>query len=152
MATIAELMRARNHIAVWEQENGREASPDDLMIILYNEKVDRERRKRAAQKRRKQKTVKKKEYLSKRDKEYVLIMAACTQGLERIINDWEDHDQHPFLLRCLRTANTWIYKAMEWMLKDLPQREIDNVFREAAYHEIGIIEYSARRSRTKGSS
>ena len=31
MATIAELMRARNHIAVWEQENGREATPDDIM-------------------------------------------------------------------------------------------------------------------------
>lgn len=147
MATIAELIRARNDIAVWEQENAREASPDDLMVILYNEKVNRERKKRAAQKRRKQKTVKKKEYLSKRDKEYILIMAACAQGLERIINDWEDHDQHPFLLRCLRTANTWIYKAMEWMLKDLPQREIDNVFREVAYHEIGIIEYSVRRGK-----
>ena len=145
MATIAELMRARNDIAVWEQENGREATPDDIMVILYNQKVEEDRAKQEARKRRKQKQPKKKEYLSKRDKEYILIMAACTQGLERIITDWEDHDQHPFLLRCLRTANTWIYKAMEWMLKDLPQREIDNVFREAAYHEIGIIEYSVRR-------
>ncbi len=31
MATIAELLRARNHIAVWEQEHGKEATPDDLM-------------------------------------------------------------------------------------------------------------------------
>ena len=67
MASIGELLRARNDIAVWEQENGREASPDDLMVILYNEKVDRERRKRAAQKRRKQKTVLKYIYINKEE-------------------------------------------------------------------------------------
>jgi hypothetical protein len=99
MATIAELMRARNHIAVWEQENGREATPDDIMVILYNQKVEEERAKREARKRRKQKQPKKKEYLTKRDREYIIVMAACTQGLQNIIDGWQEHDQHSFLLQ-----------------------------------------------------
>jgi len=72
-------------------------------------------------------------------------MAACTQGIQNIIDEWQEHDQHPFLLRCLRTANTWIYKAMEWMTKDLPQRELISLVRDTAYNEVGIIEYSVRR-------
>ena len=150
MATIAELMRARNHIAVWEQENGREATPDDIIVILYNQKVEEDRAKREAHKRRKQKQPKKKEYLTKRDREYIIVMAACTQGLQNIIDDWEEHDQHPFLLRCLRTANTWLYKAMDWMTKDLPEREKMSLLRDAAYHEVGIIEYSVRRAKEAG--
>jgi hypothetical protein len=84
-------------------------------------------------------------YLTQRDKEYIIVMAACTQGIQNIIDEWQEHDQHPFLLRCLRTANTWIYKAMEWMTKDLPQRELISLVRDTAYNEVGIIEYSVRR-------
>lgn len=145
MATIAELMRARNHIAVWEQESGREATPDDLMVILHNQKAQEGREKAESKKRRKQKQPKKKDYLTKRDREIIIVMAACTQGLQNIIDEWQEHNQHPFLLRCLRTANTWIYKAMEWMTKDLPERDLMGLLRESAYNEVGIIEYSVRR-------
>lgn len=147
MATIAELLRARNHIAVWEQEHGREATPDDLMVILYNQQTEETREKRESKKRMKKRQVKKKEYLTKRDKEYLIVMAACTQGLQNIIDEWQEHDQNPFLLRCLRTSETWLYKAMEWMTKDLPEREKMNLLRTAAYNEVGIIEYSVKRAK-----
>jgi hypothetical protein len=145
MATIAELMRARNHIAVWEQEHGKEATPDDLMVILYNQKVEDAREKVQSKKKRKQKQPQRKQYLTKRDRELIIVMAACTQGLQNIIDEWQEHNQHPFLLRCLRTANAWIYKAMEWMAKDMPDREKMSLFRDSAYYEVGIIEYSVRR-------
>lgn len=147
MATIAELLRARNHIAVWEQEHGREATPDDLMVILYNQKAEESREKIQSKKKRKQKQPQQKQYLTKRDREFIIIMAACTQGLQNIIDEWQEHDQHPFLLRCLRTANTWIYKAMEWMTKELPDKEKMSLLRDSAYFEVGIIEYSVRRRR-----
>ncbi len=147
MATIAELLKARNHIAVWEQEHDREATPDDLMVILYNQKTEEAREKRESKKRIKNKQAKKQDYLTKRDKEYIIVMAACTQGIQNIIDEWQEHDQHPFLLRCLRTANTWLYKAMDWMTKDLPEREKMSLFRDSAYYEVGIIEYSVRRRR-----
>ncbi|MCK9327806.1 MAG: hypothetical protein M0P69_20085 [Bacteroidales bacterium] len=145
MATIAELMRARNHIAVWEQEHGKEATPDDLMVILYNQKVEDAREKVQSKKKRKQKQPQRKQYLTKRDRELIIVMAACTQGLQNIIDEWQEHNQPPFLLRCIRTANTWIYKAMEWMAKDMPDREKMSLFRDSAYYEVGIIEYSVRR-------
>lgn len=147
MATIAELLRARNHIAVWEQEHGREATPDDLMVILYNQKAEESREKIQSKKKRKQKQPQQKQYLTKRDREFIIIMAACTQGLQNIIDEWQEHDQHPFLLRCLRTANTWIYKAMEWMTKELPDKEKMSLLRDSAYFEVGIIEYSVRRKK-----
>jgi hypothetical protein len=151
MATIAELLRARNHIAVWEQEHGREVTADDLVAILYNQQVEEQREKVAARERRKKKKqAKTKNYLTQRDKEYIIVMAACTQGIQNILDGWQEHDQHPFLLRCLRTANTWIYKAMDWMTKDLPEREKMSLLREAAYHEVGIIEYSVRRAKEAG--
>lgn len=145
MATIAELLRARNHIAVWEQEHGKEATPDDLMVILYNQKVEDAREKVQSKKKRKQKQPQRKQYLTKRDRELIIVMAACTQGLQNIIDEWQEHNQPPFLLRCIRTANTWIYKAMEWMAKDMPDREKMSLFRDSAYYEVGIIEYSVRR-------
>lgn len=148
MATIGELLMARNHIAVWEQENSREATPDDIMIILHNQQVEEQREKSAARQRRKQKKqAKTKNYLTQRDKEYIIVMAACTRGIQNIIDEWQEHDQNPFLLRCLRTANTWLYKAMDWMAKDLPEREKMSLLRDAAYHEVGIIEYEVRRRR-----
>lgn len=145
MATIGELMRARNHIAVWEQEHGRQATPDDIMIILYNQKAEEAREKVQSKKKRKQKPPKQKNYLTKRDREFIIVMAACTQGLQNIIDEWQEHNQHPFLLRCLRTANTWVYKAMEWMTKDLPERDQMSLLRDSAYYEVAIIEYSVRR-------
>ncbi|HBK53802.1 MAG TPA: hypothetical protein DDZ44_07700 [Syntrophomonas wolfei] len=146
MATIAELLRARNHIAVWEQEHGREATTDDLMVILYNQNAEEAREKRESKKRKRNKPlIKRKDYLTKRDREFIIVMAACTQGLQNIIDEWQEHDQNPFLLRCLRTANTWIYKAMEWMTKDLLGREKMSLLRQAAYNEVGIIEYEVRR-------
>jgi hypothetical protein len=57
----------------------------DIMVILYNQKVEEERAKREARKRRKQKP-KKKEYLTKRDREYIIVMAACTQGIAEHID------------------------------------------------------------------
>ncbi len=145
MASIAELLRARNHIAVWEQEHGKEATPDDLMVILYNQKAEEAREKVQSKKKRKQKQPQRKQYLTKRDRELIIVMAACTQGLQNIIDEWQEHNQPPFLLRCIRTANTWIYKAMEWMAKDMPDREKMSPFRDSAYYEVGIIEYSVRR-------
>ena len=145
MATIGELMRARNHIAVWEQEHGRQATPDDMMVILYNQKAEEAREKVQSKKKRKQKHLQRKTYLTKRDRELIIVMAACTQGLQNIIDEWQEHAQHPFLLRCLRTANSWIYKAMEWMCKELPERDKLSLLRDSAYFEVGIIEYSVRR-------
>jgi len=109
-------------------------------VILYNQKVEKGRDKIESKKKRKQK-----QYLTKRDREVIIVMAACTQGLQNIIDEWQEHTQHPFLLRCLRTANTWTYKAMEWMTRDMPDREKMSLFRHSAYYEVGIIEYSARR-------
>ncbi len=145
MATIAELMRARNHIAVWEHEHGRQATPDDIMVILYNQKVEEAREKVQSKKKRKQKPPQNKTYLTKRDRELIIVMAACTQGLQNIIDEWQEHTQHPFLLRCLRTANSWIYKAMEWMCKELPERDKVSLLRDSAYYEVGILEYSVKR-------
>jgi hypothetical protein len=36
---------------------------------------------------------------------------------------------------------------MEWMTKELPDREKMSLLREAAYNEVGIIEHSVRRRR-----
>jgi hypothetical protein len=121
------------------------------MVILYNQKAEAQREKIAARQRRKQKKQpRKKEYLTKRDRELIIVMAACSQGLQNIIDEWQEHDQHPFLLRCLRTANTWIYKAMEWMTKDIPHKELMSLVKETAYNEVGIIEYSVRRAKEAG--
>jgi hypothetical protein len=39
---------------------------------------------------------------------------------------------------------------MDWMTKDLPEREKMSLLREAAYHEVGIIEYEVRRAKEAG--
>jgi hypothetical protein len=39
---------------------------------------------------------------------------------------------------------------MDWMTKDLPEREKMSLLRDSAYHEVGIIEYSVRRAKEAG--
>jgi hypothetical protein len=56
--------------------------------ILYNQKAEAQREKIAARQRRKQKKqAKTKNYLTQRDKEYIIVMAACTQGIQNIWTD-----------------------------------------------------------------
>ena len=143
MPTIRELLEARNEIYV---ENA--VTEDDLMRICFNKQVEmRDDKARAKKNRKKPKQI---TYLSKRDRDAVIMLAAVTQSLQNLIEDWDGLGNRPsFVLSWLRTAQTMCYKVVEWLIKHVPEKEYRKVLDDVAYYQIGIYEYMPKK-RTEG--
>lgn len=74
------------------------------------------------------------------------MLAAITQTLQNIIDAWQKLGNRPsFVLGALRTAQTMVYKALEWQVKDVPEKDFMAVIRDIGYHQVGIMEYEPVR-------
>lgn len=143
MPTIREILQAKNEIAVHKQEQGT-VTADDLFRICYNKQVE-ERDTKAKNKanRRKPKQI---TYLNTKDRDAVIALTAITQTLQNLIEEWDGLGNRPsFVLGALRTAQTMCYKVLEWMLKDVPEKDCLKVISDVGYFQIGIHEYSPKK-------
>lgn len=137
---IRELLKARNEIKVHEGT----VTEDDLIRITYNKQVEERDAKASAKKnRRKPKQI---TYLNRQDKDAVIMLAAVTQSLQNLIEEWDGlHNRPSFVLASLRTAQTMCYKVIEWLVKDVPEKDYVRVLDDVAYFQIGIYEYVPKR-------
>lgn len=143
MPTIREILEARNEIAVHKQEHGT-VTEDDLMRICYNKQVeDRDIKAKNKANKRKPKQI---TYLNGKDRDAVIMLSAVTQSLQNLIEEWDGLGNRPsFVLASLRTAQTMCYKVMEWLIKDVPEKEYLKVLKDVGYFQIGIYEYSPKK-------
>lgn len=143
MPTFREILEARNEIAVHRQEK-EIVTEDDLFKICFNKQVeDRDIRAKNKQNKRKPKQI---TYLSKQDKDAVIMLSAVTQSLTNLIEEWDRLGNRPtFVLSALRTAKTMAYKVMEWLIKDVPEKDYVSLLNDVGYFQIGIYEYSPKR-------
>ncbi len=47
----------------------------------------------------------------------------------------------PVIMKALRTAQTMVYKAIEWQIKDVPEKDYMAVLKDIGYHQVGVFEY-----------
>jgi len=143
MPTIREILQARNEIKVHKDEQGT-ITEDDIFKICYNKQVEERDNKALAKKnKRKPKEI---TYLSRQDKDAVITLSAITQTLQNLIDEWAALGNRPsFLLASLRTAQTMCYKALEWLLKDVSEKDYASLLDDVAYFQIGIYEYAPKR-------
>ena len=143
MPTIREILEARNEIAVHRQEQGT-VTEDDLFKICFNKQVeDRDIRAKNKLNKRKPKQI---TYLSKPDKDAVIMLSAVTQSLTNLIDEWDRLGNRPtFVLSALRTAKTMAYKVIEWLIKDVPEKDYKSLLSDVGYFQVGIYEYSPRK-------
>lgn len=143
LPSIRELLKARNEIAIHRQETGT-VTEDDLMRICYNKEVEeRDNKAKNKQNRRPPKQI---TYLNGKDRDAVIMLSAITQSLQNLIDEWDGLGNRPsFVLAALRTAQTMVYKVMEWLIKDVPEKEYLKVLKDVGYYQIGIYEYSPRK-------
>ena len=143
MPTIREILQARNEIKVHADEQGT-VTEDDLFRICYNKQVE-ERDNRVVAKKLK-KREKEITYLSRQDKDAVIMLAAVTQSLQNLIDEWAVlGNRPPFIMGALRTAQTMCYKVIEWMIRKVPEKDYMRVLNDVAYFQIGIYEYIPKR-------
>lgn len=139
MPSIREILQARNEIYV---ENA--TTEDDLMRICYNKSVE-DRDKKTISKKHRKKT-KEITYLNTKDRDAVIMLSAITQSLQNLIEDWDGLGNRPsFVLASLRTAQTMVYKVIEWLIKDVPEKDYLKVVKDIGYFQIGIYEYSPKK-------
>ena len=143
MPTIREILQARNEIKVHKDEQGT-VTEDDLFKICYNKQVEERDNKALAKKnKRKPKEI---TYLSRQDKDAVITLSAITQTLQNLIDEWAALGNRPsFILGSLRSAQTMCYKVMEWMVRDVPEKDYMRLLDDVAYFQIGIYEYAPKR-------
>lgn len=137
MPTIKELLEAKDAIAVTEREKGK-VDYDDLMVILHNERVRKNRKDRNKQEFRK-------DYLSKADRELMIRLSAVYSCLEEVINYLEKTKHPRSWLPMLKTAKTNTFKVMVEMFSQIPQEQQQRYFKELAYYNVFIGEYEPRR-------
>ena len=143
MPTIREILEARNEIAVHKQEHGT-VTEDDLFKICFNKQVeDRDIKAKNKLNKRRPKQV---TYLNGKDRDAVIALSAITQTLQNLIDEWGELGNRPtFVLASLRTAQTMCYKVIEWLIKDVPEKDYLKVVNDVGYFLVGIYEYSPKR-------
>jgi hypothetical protein len=143
MPTIREILKARNEIAVHRQETGT-VTEDDLMRICYNKQV--EERDIKTKNKSNKRTPKQITYLNRKDRDAVILLSAVTQSLQNLIEEWDGLGNRPsFVLASLRTAQTMAYKVIEYLIKDVSEKEYLKVISDVGYFQIGIYEYSPKK-------
>jgi len=143
LPNIREILQARNEIAVHKQEHGT-VTEDDLMRICFNKQVEeRDNKVKSKQNKRRTKQI---TYLNSKDRDAVIMLSAVTQSLQNLIEEWDGLANRPsFILGALRTAQTMAYKVIEWLIKDVPEKDYLKVVSDVGYFQIGIYEYSPKK-------
>ena len=143
MPSIREILQARNEIAVHRQEHGA-VTEDDLFKICFNKQIeDRDNQVKNKLNKRRPKQV---TYLNSKDRDAVIMLSAVTQSLQNLIEEWGRLGNRPsFVLASLRTAQTMCYKVIEWLIKDVPEKDYLRVISDVGYFQIGIYEYSPKK-------
>ena len=143
MPTIREILHARNEIKVHKDEQGT-VTEDDLFKICYNKQVeDRDNKTLAKKLKCKPKEI---TYLNRHDKDAAIMLCGVTQSIQNLIDEWAALGNRPsFLLASLRTAQTMCYKVLEWLLKDVSEKDYASLLDDVAYFQIGIFEYAPKR-------
>jgi hypothetical protein len=86
-------------------------------------------------KRKQQKT-----YLSRADRQEVMVLAAIAGKLDELIAGWEEHGRPGAILRAAKIARYWVYSAIEHYTAGVDQASIDRLMREVGRAEIVVRE------------
>lgn len=138
MPTFTELLEAKDDIHTQSA-----ITKDEIMVATINQQI-RERRTREENK-AKRKKPKKITYLSKEERDTAIKLIAVATVLQVIIEEWDALGNRPtVIIGALRTAKTMTYKAIEWMIKDVPQKDYQAILSDIGYYTIGAYEYTPR--------
>lgn len=128
MVTIAELLEARGEIAQLETLKKRSISEDELMPILHNRRVAVQEIEQELQEDYKEKFPK---WLNAEDLESLCLLIVTANLFDHYSREWMEYNKPRKAIQYLRTAKTFLKKAIEEFTQGLTLDEKIRLVREA---------------------
>ena len=128
MVTIAELLEARGEIAQLETLKKRSISEDELMPILHNRRVAVQEIEQELQEDYKEKFPK---WLNAEDLESLCLLIVTANLFDHYSREWMEDNKPRKAIQYLRTAKTFLKKAIEEFTQGLTLDEKIRLVREA---------------------
>ena len=128
MVTIAELLEARGEIAQLETLKKRAISEDELMPILHNRRVAVQEIEQELREDYKEKFPK---WLNAEDLESLCLFIVTANLFDHYSREWMEYNKPRKAIQYLRTAKTFLKKAIEEFTQGLTLDEKLRLVREA---------------------
>lgn len=128
MVTIAELLEARGEIAQLEKLKKRAISEDELMPILHNRRVAVQEIEQELREDYKEKFPK---WLNAEDMESLCLFIVTANLFDHYSREWMEYNKPRKAIQYLRTAKTFLKKAIEEFTQGLTLDEKMRLVREA---------------------
>ena len=128
MVTIAELLEARGEIAQLETLKKRSITEDELMPILHNRRVAVQEIEQELQEDYKEKFPK---WLNAEDLESLCLLIVTANLFDHYSREWMEYNKPRKAIQYLRTAKTFLKKAIEEFTQGLTLDEKIRLVREA---------------------
>ena len=128
MVTIAELLEARGEIAQLETLKKRAISEDELMPILHNRRVAVQEIEQELREDYKEKFPK---WLNAEDLEALCLFIVTANLFDHYSREWMEYNKPRKAIQYLRTAKTFLKKAIEEFTQGLTLDEKLRLVREA---------------------
>ena len=128
MVTIAELLEARGEIAQLEALKKRSITEDELMPILHNRRVAVQEIEQELREDYKEKFPK---WLNAEDLESLCLLIVTANLLDHYSREWMKYNKPRKAIQYLRTAKTFLKKAIEEFTQGLTLDEKLRLVREA---------------------
>jgi hypothetical protein len=128
VVTIAELLEARGEIAQLETLKKRSISEDELMPILHNRRVAVQEIEQELQEDYKEKFPK---WLNAEDLESLCLLIVTANLFDHYSREWMEYNKPRKAIQYLRTAKTFLKKAIEEFTQGLTLDEKIRLVREA---------------------
>ena len=128
MITIAELLEARGEIAQLEALKKRSITEDELMPILHNRRVAVQEIEQELREGYKEKFPK---WLNAEDLESLCLLIVTANLFDHYSREWMEYNKPRKAIQYLRTAKTFLKKAIEEFTRGLTLDEKLRLVREA---------------------
>mgnify|MGYP007115089015 FL=1 len=126
--TIAELLEARGEIAQLETLKKRSITEDELMPILHNRRVAVQEIEQELRKDYKEKFPK---WLNAEDRESLCLFIVTANLFDHYSREWLQYNKPKKAIQYLKTAKTFLEKAVAEFTEQLPLEEKLRLVREA---------------------
>jgi len=128
MATIAELLEARGEIAQLEALKKRSITEDELMPILHNRRVAVQEIEQELREDYREKFPK---WLNAEDLETMCLFIVTANLLDHYSREWTEHNKPRKAIQYLKTAKTFLEKAIGEFTQEVDLEEKLRLVREA---------------------
>lgn len=133
------MLEARNEIHCENVE-----TMDDAIRACWQKQLSDKEQKEANKLNRKPE--KKMTYLSQNERQTAIMFAAITESLQQIIDEWDSMGNRPkAIVAGLRCAKTMTTKALEWLVRDVPEEDYMRLLKDVGYYVIGVSAYEPRK-------